>query len=153
MLRLRYAGVISILVMSLSTPSRAANSEPPAGIWEMPVGSGAVGINIFRSGAVGSRWNVGVYLRKNTELRCGDENFFSTEPAYQSDRSQIFLDGQILRISHASAYLNQTIDVNLQFDTSTNTWRGEFRRGSFDMDVTLQKIDDKRRNDSSICTK
>jgi len=149
-------------------PKSALRSRTPVGIWEADDNQGgAVGINLSEIPWLWSPGDllapgydgphlatqlVGVYQRKSTRVRCGEENFYETgwreansgiSTAYHQDRLAF----------HASAEPGGVVplDLDLQYDPIANVWVGRFHRGTFDMELTLRRAADRPSQDQEIC--
>jgi hypothetical protein len=140
-----------ILLLALNSGSFALDAAPRDGFWEASDGrGGAVGIYIS---SVGHPYvTLGIYQRKGPEIQCLEENFFTTDPKYLDSHYQdvTTYDGSLVGL-HFKPRSPQdlTFDIELTRDPSTNTWSGDFHRGSFQQHVLLERVD--RRSNNGGC--
>lgn len=138
-------------IIAQQVQTQPASAGPPLGIWEMSIDRGAVGINIYRYGSARD-WNIGVYQRTKDELTCGEENFFTTKPEFQSERTKTFVSDRLLTIHFSGIRRHPNIDLNLAFDPNANVWKGRFHRGQFDQEVILVRAH-RTGYDAELCSK
>ena len=138
---MRALGIIFLLALNLG--SFAMETHPHDGFWEASDGrGGAVGIYVA---SVGLPYiSLGIYQRKGPESQCGEENLFTTDPKYLDPHSQdvVLYDGSHLRLHFKPRSPEDlTFDIELTRDPLTNTWNGDFHRGSFQQHVALGRVD------------
>jgi hypothetical protein len=142
-------------------------AKAPSGIWEYAVsGGGAVGINLWEASQPswhtgpplkGEQPNpltlqIGVYHRKLTNVRCGEENFF--DAGWKGPTHGIiaeYLEGVLRVWTPPEEKLVPRIEIELVFDPTANTWKGRFHRGSFDNTVELHRVADRVWHDAQLC--
>lgn len=142
------------------------NPQLPLGIWELAdQKGGAIGINLWRVPASMGHGGpppkpdekdypvlqIGVYQRVQAHVRCGEENFFDAGwrgPPYGTTTSY---QNHLLEIHSPARTYDTPIDVQLTFDAQQNVWRGRFRRGAFDQNVTLTPAPYRHTHDQELC--
>ena len=115
--------------------------ENLSGLWETPVGTGAVGIHLILTTTIlaeaktlsgtEQRWSslsVGVYERKGAFIEFGDENFFTDS----SRDAPVEFEAGHLRLRFRS------VDLDL-VQQAGSSWVGRLHRGAFDSNVTLRR--------------
>jgi hypothetical protein len=168
--------LLALLVAIAGTPRSVSQgakvSAPrlrmPLGIWESDDGEGgAVGINLWEDpsslghggplplGDDGHRpvLQIGIYQRRNTKVRCGEENFYDTGWRGANFGISTFYSQDLLSV-HNPAKLGGDIplDLDLKHDPARDVWVGRFHRGMFDVNLVLHRVVERPSHDQEICT-
>jgi len=95
---------------------------------------------------------VGVYERSNAKVQCGEENFFDTGWRGHKDRGvEAKIVGEHLVVTYPRLPGEIAMDIDMWWIPAEDVWRGRFRRGSFDRQVTLHRAAERTNHDQELC--